>query len=358
MWEAARKVLMFPENWLSPALRVEKSPEFEALEGRLTQEGLTPQAAELALKSYLVDILPYGNPLVASITRDAKSHLHMLARTGPQQNQLVYRTGWFLDAGRWRWGPWTKVPFPVPDAKNVRIASYVLNGELIVVWTSASVLSGQDAEGDATSSSTITVHFSVLSAEQWTAPQDCYVRDVPTYAVDSFHLLLYEHSSTDDQVGDGLYCTLEYWITTTPSGTSSDTVTAYDGFALRWSPTRRSFVADDLARVRLRMLDEAGALVYTGGQREETRYYASAQGQVDESGAYYYVYEAETLVGEFRTSRLGLDADTPGDVELFALAAADVYQQRGVPVFPANYADWASNAPFVIGFDGRHYLVV
>lgn len=358
MWEAARKLLLFPENWLSPSLRVEKSAEFEALEGKLSQEGLAPQAAELAMKAFLVDILPYGNPLVAAITQDANLNLHLVARTGPQQNQLVYRVGQFLEVGKWRWSAWTKVPFPVPAAKDTRIALYSLNGELILVWTTASVLVGEDAEGVTTCSSTITVHFSVLAAQEWAAPQDCYVRDVPTYAVDQFHLLLYEHAASDEQVLSGLYCTLEYSFTNTPNGSGSSTVWGYDGFVLKWSPTRRSFVPDDGAAQRLKVLDEDGDLVFTGGQREETLYYKSQAFTVDGTGAYLLVYEAETLVGTPRTSRLGLADDTPRDVELFAFATAGVYQQRGIPLFPANFADWASNAPFVVGFDARHYLVL
>ena len=37
VWEAARKVFLYPENWIEPELRPDKSPLFEQLENALLQ---------------------------------------------------------------------------------------------------------------------------------------------------------------------------------------------------------------------------------------------------------------------------------------------------------------------------------
>ena len=53
VWEAARKVFLYPENWLEPELRLDKSPLFEQLENTLLQGELDDEAAEKAYTEYL-----------------------------------------------------------------------------------------------------------------------------------------------------------------------------------------------------------------------------------------------------------------------------------------------------------------
>ena len=48
VWEAARKVFLYPENWIEPELRLDKSPLFEQLENALQQGELDDAAAEKA----------------------------------------------------------------------------------------------------------------------------------------------------------------------------------------------------------------------------------------------------------------------------------------------------------------------
>ena len=53
VWEANRKVLLYPENWIEPELRDDKSPLFLALENELLQHELTTDRAEEAILNYL-----------------------------------------------------------------------------------------------------------------------------------------------------------------------------------------------------------------------------------------------------------------------------------------------------------------
>lgn len=53
MWEANRKVFLYPENWLEPELRDDKSPFFKDLEGELLQGDVTNDAAAAAVAAYL-----------------------------------------------------------------------------------------------------------------------------------------------------------------------------------------------------------------------------------------------------------------------------------------------------------------
>ncbi len=53
VWEANRKVFLYPENYIEPELRDGKSPFFKELENELLQNDLTEETAETAFLSYL-----------------------------------------------------------------------------------------------------------------------------------------------------------------------------------------------------------------------------------------------------------------------------------------------------------------
>ncbi len=53
VWEANRKVFLYPENWLEPDLRDDSSPFFDDLDSELLQSDLTDDLAETAFIHYL-----------------------------------------------------------------------------------------------------------------------------------------------------------------------------------------------------------------------------------------------------------------------------------------------------------------
>ncbi|MFW2373134.1 MAG: hemopexin repeat-containing protein [Gammaproteobacteria bacterium] len=53
VWEANRKVFLYPENYIRPELRLDKSPEFKELEEALLQGDITDDTADVAYKKYL-----------------------------------------------------------------------------------------------------------------------------------------------------------------------------------------------------------------------------------------------------------------------------------------------------------------
>ena len=53
VWEANRKVLLYPENWIEPELRDDKSPFFKDLENELLQSDVNSETAEDAFLHYL-----------------------------------------------------------------------------------------------------------------------------------------------------------------------------------------------------------------------------------------------------------------------------------------------------------------
>jgi hypothetical protein len=53
LWEANRKVFLYPENWIEPELRDDKSPFFRELESELLQNDLTKLNLEKLVLNYL-----------------------------------------------------------------------------------------------------------------------------------------------------------------------------------------------------------------------------------------------------------------------------------------------------------------
>ena len=53
VWEANRKVFLYPENWIEPELRDDKSPFFKELENELLQSEVNLESAETAFRNYL-----------------------------------------------------------------------------------------------------------------------------------------------------------------------------------------------------------------------------------------------------------------------------------------------------------------
>ena len=89
VWEANRKVFLFPENWLEPELRDDKSPFFKEIESELLQSDITedsrrdraaqlPREAGRGRQARAVRHLPRAEPTPSQRTGDVD---HVIART-------------------------------------------------------------------------------------------------------------------------------------------------------------------------------------------------------------------------------------------------------------------------------------
>ena len=85
VWEANRKVFLYPENWIEPELRDEKSPFFKDLESELMQNDITNDTAEQAYLNYLEKLDKVANLEIRAIYNEVisqdESVLHVFGRT-------------------------------------------------------------------------------------------------------------------------------------------------------------------------------------------------------------------------------------------------------------------------------------
>jgi hypothetical protein len=136
LWEANRKVFLWPENWLEPELRDDQSPFFKETMSELLQSDITQDRAEMALLNYLskleevAKLEPCGIHYVEDNpdTPDIQDEIaHVVARTGGGANRkYFYRR---LEFGSWT--PWEQIKLDIEDNPVIPV---VWNGRLLLFW--------------------------------------------------------------------------------------------------------------------------------------------------------------------------------------------------------------------------------
>ncbi len=158
VWEANRKVFFYPENWVEPELRDDKSPFFLELERHLAQAELDDDYVEAGYKDYLRKLHEVSHLEVPALVRDAagagdRPVVHVLGRTRGLPMTYYHRTR--VDDAYWT--PWAKVPVDIPT-DQVTLATH--NRRVFALWVEAqeeAVSDGASAgvKGDAQGSITI-----------------------------------------------------------------------------------------------------------------------------------------------------------------------------------------------------------
>jgi len=129
VWQANREVFLYPENWINPPLRDDKSEPYVALENTLAQSDLSADAISDAAIEYLeaVDDLAFLEVVSMYYEEDSLT-LHVFARTkGGDPHTYYYRT--FIQERTWT--PWTTVNV---DIKGDHLVSFIRNGRINIAW--------------------------------------------------------------------------------------------------------------------------------------------------------------------------------------------------------------------------------
>ncbi len=124
VWEANRKVFLYPENWIEPNLRDDKSPFFQELESELLQNDINKKNVSNALKTYLYKVDEVANLEVVGLyiedeesdkdddTWGEGSKLHIFGRTRNAPYFFYYR---YLALKEMNWYPWEKMQVDIPS---------------------------------------------------------------------------------------------------------------------------------------------------------------------------------------------------------------------------------------------------
>ncbi|KAG8532347.1 uncharacterized protein KY384_002832 [Bacidia gigantensis] len=120
LWEANRKIFLYPENWIDPVLRDNKTDVFKQFETSLQSNNLDKDSIFQAVKSYVYEVnelahLEYQT-YIWEFVDDSVNKYHFFARTKHEPYEYYYRMFKYTKLGaRWisRWDSWMKIDIDI-----------------------------------------------------------------------------------------------------------------------------------------------------------------------------------------------------------------------------------------------------
>ncbi len=144
VWEAARKVFLWAQDWLRPELRDNKSQFFKELEDALMQEEVTSESAERLCVDYLAKLDQVARLEILGLYEDKWSEngtefsvLHVVGRTREVPASYFYRR--FEDGLRWT--PWERIDL---DLRSDHLVPVTYNGKLFLFWPEFTVTDNEE----------------------------------------------------------------------------------------------------------------------------------------------------------------------------------------------------------------------
>ena len=140
VWEANRKILLYPENWIEPDLRPDQTAPFQALTSGLSQGDLTADAADAAMRTYvdgMADIARIeATGMCNEYDGDKLTIVHVFGRTRHEPYVYHYRkfvkrvpTAYLDHTGDWT--PWE--PLPV-EVEGDHLVPFIWQGRMFLFW--------------------------------------------------------------------------------------------------------------------------------------------------------------------------------------------------------------------------------
>jgi hypothetical protein len=183
VWEANRKVFLYPENYLEPGLRDDKTPLFEQLESTLLQQDVNEQTVLDAYAAYLVGFEELASLTIAGSYHDdvvgGQDILHLFGATPSDPPLYYYRTVENLRASERdatrpvSWAPWRKIDVQIPTR---RVAPIVYRNQLHVFWHEITTTTRSRVDAGTSSfdgyKHALALKYTTLRLDgTWTAPQ-------------------------------------------------------------------------------------------------------------------------------------------------------------------------------------------
>ncbi|NJR61327.1 MAG: hypothetical protein HC769_22330 [Cyanobacteria bacterium CRU_2_1] len=130
VWEANRKVFLWPENWIEPELKKDRSSFFKDLENELLQNEINQDTVEKAFINYLEKLDGVAHLEIAGFYQEDDGDntiIHVFGRTRGAEPHLYYYRRYDYR----QWTPWEKVEL---DIQGDYLIPAVVNNRLFLFW--------------------------------------------------------------------------------------------------------------------------------------------------------------------------------------------------------------------------------
>lgn len=158
VWEANRKVFLWPENWIAPELKKDRSSFFKDLENELMQNDIDQYSAETAFSNYLEKLDGVAQLEVAAFYHEDDGDnaiLHVFGRTSGTEPHLYYYRSYDYR----QWTPWEKVELEI---QGDYLIPAVINKRVFLFWPVFTEVP------DDSGNSTVTIPAATTSAHSFT----------------------------------------------------------------------------------------------------------------------------------------------------------------------------------------------
>ncbi len=140
IWEANRKVFFYPENWIEPELRDDKSPFFKELENEIMQNEITAKNVEAAFLNYLHKVDEVAHLEVCGLYHEMedldpseigyeRNIVHVIGRTKSIIPHIYYYRQY--DMNYETWSAWEKIDV---DITGDHVVPVMFNRKLHLFW--------------------------------------------------------------------------------------------------------------------------------------------------------------------------------------------------------------------------------
>jgi hypothetical protein len=192
VWEANRRIFLFPESYLEPELRDDRTPLFDEVAAELLQQETTEAGVTAAYSRYLTGLDELMGLRVAGVFHEPGSGagdvMHIVAATSSDPPEHYYRVVRNLrsqfdkpTAPGAVFGPWQKMGIQIPSRD---VSPAIIGGRPHVFWLESatkavnSLVSGSSIFGGY--DHRIEPKFTVLGADgRWSAPQPITLLEAP-----------------------------------------------------------------------------------------------------------------------------------------------------------------------------------
>ena len=202
VWEANRKVFLYPENYIEPDLRDNKTELFSGLENTLLQQQINAQNSLDAYARYMKGFEEVASLKIAgayhhldldglsnaATIKEAADTLHVFGVTASEPPVYYYRTikNIYKREKKWRefgvrYNPWKKINIQIPVK---RVSPIVYKGKLYLFWVQVTTRPRPESDWRSSEAAeyihTFQTKFSYLQLDDtWTSPQPVLIRESP-----------------------------------------------------------------------------------------------------------------------------------------------------------------------------------